>query len=450
MDDPEDPYGGGGLMIDDNQYMDQEEQSPYAVNNLPFGLPEIGADDMQRAQQQMQENLPVLNQRPPGIGGRLKAAIPDMITGGLNAVATPNIAMGGPVDIARGILSGQNAVRARQIDDERRGQVAHGERRRDLQTEAELALRKRQIAAADAQLERAKRPPARYLNLGGGAYLDQQTGKVMNEADIRRERAREERAGRASQLGLKPGTPEFNIFVEEGKFPEWYGKPPAVSRASQKAMVKLPAVTPEDKAFLKKYHIQPPEEGQPTVEIPETVHARIIAAEATAGRANSQAVQWARLENDKDKAAVAQGEKAKSELKEIEKQEYGDGTVANPGLHHLRKAATDRIAKARLDKDDKDDKDDKELTEAATELNSVNTRLRIQLRRKRDLGAISPEDYQKYVLQLQEYTPVKVAKEEGEGAWNRIKGALGLKGTSKGPGTAPAGRTPIKDFRVHK
>lgn len=53
--------------------------------------------------------------RKPGFLGRLKAAVPDMITSAIAGGATPNIAGGAPVDIFRAMQAGQNAVRSRDL-----------------------------------------------------------------------------------------------------------------------------------------------------------------------------------------------------------------------------------------------------------------------------------------------------------------------------------------------
>lgn len=72
-----------------------------------------------------------LGQQPPqptGFMGKLKMALPGMIQGGIDAASTPNIGMGGPIDIFRSLQTSQALKRSRDLSD----RASNGQRVDDL------------------------------------------------------------------------------------------------------------------------------------------------------------------------------------------------------------------------------------------------------------------------------------------------------------------------------
>lgn len=53
--------------------------------------------------------------QPQGFGGRLKAALPQMIQGGIDAASTPNIGFGGPIDVMRSLQTSRAMGTARDL-----------------------------------------------------------------------------------------------------------------------------------------------------------------------------------------------------------------------------------------------------------------------------------------------------------------------------------------------
>lgn len=100
--------------------------------------------------------------RKPSFAERLKAALPQMVSGAIDAVATPNIAGGGPVDIARALQS----ARDRQIE---RDVLAHNMARQQAMDERLRAQAERDLAYADwlERRETEKQPGAQAVGSFG-------------------------------------------------------------------------------------------------------------------------------------------------------------------------------------------------------------------------------------------------------------------------------------------
>jgi len=104
-------------------------------------------------------------------------------------------------------------------------------------------------------------------------------------------------------------------------------------------------------------------------------------------------------DDDRAKETRAETEKNRNALANIEKEEYGDGT--KPSLHQVREDAGKALVKAR----DKDAPDAEAEAKAIASLNQTTQRLRLIMRRKRDLGAISQQQYAEYMANLLPYRP---------------------------------------------
>jgi len=358
--------------------------------------PQFGYEDMLAPEPE--PDLPGPERRKGG--GKfdaLKRMIPDLIDSSLAAVGTPNIAMGGPVDIARGAMAGRNATRMNEA-------LARSNRQQDAEMESALDLRRRQAATADAELERAKRPPARYINLGGGAYLDNTTGQVSDASSIKRQAERTEREQIALRRGLTPGSPVYNVFVDEGKYPEGYGKPPATKPAGKE--------TPEQQQ--QRWQAEADRWFKPGSE--EHRHHALYGKPYTPPKqpAPMSPYQQERLDIEKEKRDEARDDKRAKVLQEIEAEETGTG--GKPGLHAQREEAGREIAAVRNVRKDKGEQVDAvALRIAADKMNAANRRLRALFKRKMQLGAIRPEEYQRLLVQFQDYKPVIPAKPAANG-----------------------------------
>lgn len=292
---------------------------------------QFGYEDMI---EEPQPELPVLNPpKRPGFFSKLRAAAPSMIDAGLIAVGTPNIAYGGPTDIARAVFGGMRGAEAIRTN---RDAYAADQARRDAQAEAMLALRQRQTEAAEAQRERAARRE-RYVNVGG-AVFDTETKQYLNpkEAQIARDFDRWRK--QANEMGLKPGSPEYQHYASTGKLPDWYGKPepPQRTTGQPKSMVTVPA------DFAKKHFIYVPD-GQPTVQIPEATYNNILKDERDAKKPTRQPgalTESQRIQQEtKRRETFAKIEKDKTDRLLKAEEDFAEGKIGEPELARRKRAA---------------------------------------------------------------------------------------------------------------
>jgi hypothetical protein len=107
-------------------------------------------------------------ERKPGFfsqwGSNMKKALPDMITAGLASLATPSQYGGGPVDIARGVMAGQQAIKNRDLmayNMEREKLKDQMEREKHTSTiKSQEAASRANEAASEASKARAERDKA--------------------------------------------------------------------------------------------------------------------------------------------------------------------------------------------------------------------------------------------------------------------------------------------------
>lgn len=111
----------------------------------------IGPDPTMQPGMPPQQSAP--QQKKPGFMRRLMPAIGDMVRGGIDAMATPNVALGGPVDMARTMQAAQQGKVQRDMQ---AYQMAYQQ-----QQAAEMAdYRRAQAEAARARAEASTRGPA--------------------------------------------------------------------------------------------------------------------------------------------------------------------------------------------------------------------------------------------------------------------------------------------------
>ena len=293
--------------------------------------PKFGASDMNIPPERLPSLAPP---KTPGILSRLQGAVPDMIDSAIAGVGTPNIAYGGATDIAQSLGAGRNAVRTNRAIEAQNEDRARQRRRQDMEAEAELEMRRKQGQAADAARERAQRLPSRYINTGSGPF-DTTTGKLVDIAAEQNKAEREDRARRAvSEYKMEPGKPEFVHFVENGKPPDWWGKPPAASKPTKE--------TPEDQSA--RWRKEASEFYKPGTK-EWTHHALYGKPMAEKAAPSISPYQQKTLDSRARKDDEAKQEKRQKELAELEKEEYGDGV--KPGLHAIKEAAGEDITDAR-------------------------------------------------------------------------------------------------------
>ena len=212
--------GGFPSVIGEDPYEEYPEGGPGdypEMDSDPMYDPQnIGADPT------MQPAAPPPLKKP-GLMRRLAPAIGDMIRGGIDAVATPNVAGGGATNMARAMQAAQMGKRQRDMASM---QLAYQQQ----QQQEMMDYRRAQAEAARARADEARQRAAKvdtgsWVNLGNGTALNTATGEQRSlngktggqmsaEAQAAAKAALlEERKQSAIAAGLDPNSREFYAAV---------------------------------------------------------------------------------------------------------------------------------------------------------------------------------------------------------------------------------------------
>jgi len=325
-----------------------------------------------------------------------RTGVGDMIDAAVSAVATPNIAGGGATDIARGMMSARGtmqqnrALRQQQID-----RQIEQQRRQEL-ADAEMLLRQKQMQAAmprpeemveiDADLARRAgvavplgqttvklpkaiaQPIVSYNrpkgNKGAGADKPTEPEIVASRVQI------------ATTLGLKPGTEEFNTYTLTGKLPTRPAQAPKPTEEqvrTERARAALQLGLKEGTRDFQEYVL--------TGKLPKP-------EKPPAGQGTQQARLALETRKYEEGKQDKQNERREKELLQLDAEENGSGKAE--GLHSIRMRIGEEL------------KTKPPTPELIAQYNSANARLRAVYKRKLDLGAISPQQYQQYTSQLKD------------------------------------------------
>jgi hypothetical protein len=152
-----------------------------------------------------------------GFKGYLKRALPNMITAGLQSLATPSKYGGGPLDIAQAVLAGQGAIDAR---DDRARKIARDKSSDDInaaKAKAEIDMHEASARHSDASAEALKK--------------NAETKQMMTTA----EREYEE------MIRYTPGTPEWlrhhDLWMEA-----LHGRGPTAAKNLWRPVPNMPGV----------------------------------------------------------------------------------------------------------------------------------------------------------------------------------------------------------------
>jgi len=237
---------------------------------------------------------------------KLSQGLMEGVQRAIAGVGTPNIAGGGATDIFRSLAAGDAAVRAEQDS-----QAARAEKQRQLdidriRAEGELAMRKKQLALEEEQLERMKasgRPSLKDNYIAtGGILLHIPTGKIIKppaeptvllKADVVKkhgysgkensdgdvevpislakawstqeakpkavtpetpQEAVDRRIAMAPSLGLNAFTPEWKEFVIDGNYSAPSAAKPAAVPMTAEELVQNEAIYKQSRESVKSYY----------------------------------------------------------------------------------------------------------------------------------------------------------------------------------------------------
>lgn len=342
----------------------------------------------------------------PKSGRNWRTGIGDMIDGVIASVATPNIAGGGATDIARGMMSARGAMR--QNEGLRQQQIDRQieQRRRQELADAEMLLRQRQIQAATPRPEDLVEINADLARQAGVAVpLGQATiklpkaiaqqivtynrpkGKAAAGADKPTEpEIVASRVQIATTIGLKPGTAEFNMYTLTGKLPTKPAQPPKPTEEETRSSRRAAALRAGLKEGTREF-----QEYELTGKLPKQ-------EKPPAGQGTQQARLALEVRKYEEGKQDKQNERREKELLQLDAEENGSALALaggrSPGkaegLHSIRT----RIGESMKTKP--------ATPEEIAAYNSANSKLRAIYKRKLDLGAITPQQYQQYVSQLKD------------------------------------------------